>query len=65
MFPTRTTSTTGTLRVPAAPEPAPTSFGWATTTPTLSLRVTPPEAVPAPTPAGEASPPAPRTGQDA
>ncbi|MFC9817703.1 SPFH domain-containing protein [Streptomyces virginiae] len=65
MFPTRTTSTTGTLRVPAAPEPAPTSFGWATTTPTLSLRVTPPEAVPAPTPAGDASPPAPRAGQDA
>ncbi|MEC4575971.1 SPFH domain-containing protein [Streptomyces virginiae] len=65
MFPTRTTSTTGALRVPAAPEPAPTSFGWATTTPTLSLRVTPPEAVPAPTPAGEASPPAPRAGQDA
>ncbi|MFE5624967.1 SPFH domain-containing protein [Streptomyces virginiae] len=57
MFPTRTTSTTGTLRVPAAPEPAPTSFGWATTTPTLSLRVTPP--------AGDASPPAPRAGQDA
>ncbi|WP_405447544.1 SPFH domain-containing protein [Streptomyces erythrochromogenes] len=46
MFPTRTTSTTGTLRVPAAPEPAPTSFGWATTTPTLSLRVTPPPTVP-------------------
>ncbi|MFD9105648.1 SPFH domain-containing protein [Streptomyces virginiae] len=65
MFPTRTTSTTGTLRVPAAPEPAPTSFGWATTTPTLSLRVTPPDAVPAPTPAGDASPPAPRAGQDA
>ncbi|MFI8446217.1 SPFH domain-containing protein [Streptomyces erythrochromogenes] len=60
MFPTRTTSTTGTLRVPAAPEPAPTSFGWATTTPTLSLRVTPPPTAPdraAPATAPAAVPP--------
>ncbi|MFC9581821.1 SPFH domain-containing protein [Streptomyces yangpuensis] len=48
MFPTRTTSTTGTLRVPAATAAAATSFGWATTTPTLSLRVAAPE------PTGEA-----------
>ncbi|MFJ3978845.1 SPFH domain-containing protein [Streptomyces sp. NPDC090021] len=48
MFPTRTTSTTGTLRVPAATAAAATSFGWAAATPTLSLRVAAPE------PAGEA-----------
>ncbi|WKV73794.1 SPFH domain-containing protein [Streptomyces sp. PCS3-D2] len=61
MFPTRTTSTTGTLRLPAAPEPAPTSFGWAATTPTLSLRAAPPpaaERAPSHTGDGPAAPPA-------
>ncbi|WP_234350130.1 SPFH domain-containing protein [Streptomyces sp. XY58] len=55
MFPTRTTSTTGTLHVPPAAAAAPTTFGWATTAhaPTPA-----PAPVPAPVPAQAGEPPA-------
>ncbi|MFD6231648.1 SPFH domain-containing protein [Streptomyces sp. NPDC060232] len=49
MFPTRTTSTTGTLHVPAAAATAPTTFGWAT-----AAHSAPPKPKPSP---GAAEPP--------
>lgn len=56
MYPTRTTSTTGTLRVPpasAAPAPAvraSTTFGWAEATPPYGTALPASAAVPVPVP---------------
>ncbi|MFJ3861578.1 SPFH domain-containing protein [Streptomyces sp. NPDC090085] len=62
MYPTRTTSTTGTLRVPPAPAaPAPavrasTTFGWAEATPPYGTALPASAAVPVPVPVPASAP---------